>query len=80
MRAAEIQAEKDSIKKIDEYKKVEKHKYREIEKMRELNEDIEFEGLEEELLECADDLRKNLLDIEIKLGDGLRTAFNQFES
>jgi len=48
--------------------------------MRELNEDIEFEGLEEELLECADDLRKDLLDIEIKLGDGLRTAFNQFES
>lgn len=34
MRFAEIQAEKDSIQKIDDYKKYEKHKYREIEKLR----------------------------------------------
>ena len=30
MRAAELQAERDSIIKMDAYKKVEKHKYREI--------------------------------------------------
>lgn len=30
MREAELQAEKDSIVKIDAYKKVEKHKFRDI--------------------------------------------------
>jgi len=80
MRAAEIQAEHDSIKKIDSYKKHEKHKYREIEKLRQENTEIEFEAFEEELEDKVEDLRCDLLDIEIKLADALRTAFTQFDS
>jgi hypothetical protein len=35
---------------------------------------------EEELEDKIEDLRCDLLDIEIKLGDALRTSFSQFES
>ena len=35
---------------------------------------------EEELEDKVEDLRCDLLDIEIKLGDALRTAFSQFDS
>jgi hypothetical protein len=35
---------------------------------------------EEELEDKVEDLRCDLLDIEIKLGDALRTAFSQFDT
>lgn len=80
MREAEVQAERDSISKIDEYKKLEKHRCRAIEKLRKENAEIDFEEHEEFLEEKIEILRCDLLDIEIKLGDALRTAFSLFET
>ena len=75
MRQAEIQAEKDSIAAIAAYKKHEKHQSRAIEKMRDENAEIDFDSYEEALEDKVEELRCDLLDIEIKLGDALRTAF-----
>jgi len=76
MRQAEIQAEADSIAAIASYKKVEKHRSRAIEKMRDENQEIDWDKDEEELEDKVEELRCSLLDIEIKLGDALRTAFS----
>lgn len=47
--------------------------------MRDENAEIDFDSYEEALEDKVEELRCDLLDIEIKLGDALRTAFGQFE-
>jgi len=81
MRQAEIQAEKDSIAAIDEYKKHEKHQCRLIDRlMKDNGNDIDLTTYEEDLEDKVEKLKTDLLDIEIKLGEALRTAYGQFES
>jgi hypothetical protein len=46
--------------------------------MRTENSEIDFESYEEGLEDKVESLRCDLLDIEIKLGDALRTALGQF--
>ena len=48
--------------------------------MRTENSEIDFESYEEGLEDKVESLKCDLLDIEIKLGDALRTAFGQFET
>jgi hypothetical protein len=62
------------------YKKFEKHQCRAIEKMRLENAEVEFEEYEENLEFKVEELKCALLDIEIKLGDALRTAYGQFDT
>jgi hypothetical protein len=80
MRQAEIDAESHSIYTISVYKKFEKHQFRAIEGMRKEQAEIDFEEYEENLEFKVEELKTALLDIEIKLGDALRTAYGQFET
>ena len=48
--------------------------------MRTENSEIDFESYEEGLEDKVESLKCDLLDIEIKLGDALRTALGQFQT
>ena len=77
MTAAERQAERESIGKIDEYKKSEKHIYRAIENQRRMENDgplPDYSDQESKLQELVEVLHGELLDIEIKLQNALKIS------
>ena len=80
MRAAELQSETDSIEKIAHYITVEKHKFRDIQKLRADHMEVDYETEKEFLAEHCRVLKRDLLDVEVKLIDALNFSFKDFES
>ena len=71
MTQAERDAEKESIQKIEAYQKKEKHMFREIDRLRSKNDAsghmVDYTPYEEKLTELNNELKGDLLDIEMAL-------------
>lgn len=83
MNEAERTAERDSIAKIEAYKKVEKHAYRRIIRERAATQTRpikEHQQLQVELNGRIEELRSELLEIEMKLQDALTNSRKMFVS
>lgn len=83
---AERKAERDSIQKIEAYKKLEKHAYRKIERERAATIVRSEKGQQEhaeirvDLNNRIDNLKSELLEIEMKLQDAIGAARKTFTS
>lgn len=67
MSNAETKAENQSIDLIVAFEKHLKHKYKEIEKKRKDGQDVNYNANEKDLIDRVKDLKRALMEIEIKL-------------
>ena len=78
---SERQAERESIAKIDEYRKAQKHMYRDIESLRQMENDNaypDYDSKEAELKKMLATLESELMEIEVKLQQALKTSREKF--
>mmetsp|Transcript_27396 Transcript_27396/g.20546 ORF Transcript_27396/g.20546 Transcript_27396/m.20546 type:complete len:143 (+) Transcript_27396:908-1336(+) len=75
LKAAEREAEQDSIRLIDQFKNSRKHRFRQL---NDQYDEDQFDKFEEDLLKQIDMLEDGLMGVEMKLKDVLETATNDF--